>query len=667
MGRRWKWALPIVTVPTIAALFVILAIFPHSSTGAQQAPLLDRDLFFGYPEISSMKLSPDGSSVSFLKPVNGVLNVWVKGVDEPFDRARQISFATERSIVGYSWSRDGKYILYNQDKGGDENGHLFSVDVSEPRLTRDLTPIPNIQTRVVFLPKERPHEVIVGLNDRDPCYHDLYTIDITSGERTLLQRNEMQISDWVFDAHGVPRLAVRATESGDEELYRMDPDGLTLLRVTSKEDTFSPIKFHPDGQRCYCLSNCGVDRTRLILFCTSTCAEEVVDELVSSDVDLDDALFSSETGELIGTEYTDDRSHIHFLNKEWEHDYSDIASQLPRGDLFILSNSADDRRWLVVLTSDCEPGSMYLYDRNQKSLRFFYQRRPDLSRTDLATTQPIHFEARDGFCIHGYLTLPKGVTPQELPLVVRPHGGPWTRDTWGYDGEAQFLANRGYAVLFLNFRGSTGYGKAFLHAGKKQWGEKMQDDITDGVQYLIKRGIVDPKKVAIYGGSYGGYAALAGLAFTPNLYCAGISLVGPSNLLTLLATVPPYWQSARGHLKEYLGDLDNPEDVARLKRQSPLFSVRNIKAPLLVVQGANDPRVKKAESDQIVTALRGLGREVRYLVASDEGHGFLGEENRMAFAVAMEQFFARHLGGRCQDRVREATAACLERLDTEKS
>jgi dipeptidyl aminopeptidase/acylaminoacyl peptidase len=319
----------------------------------------------------------------------------------------------------------------------------------------------------------------------------------------------------------------------------------------------------------------------------------------------------------------------------------------------------DESLWIVCVRSDIDPETAYLYNRKTHQIDFLYKALPNLPSEYLAPMLPIVYTTRDGLTIHAYLTIPKGEKPQGLPLVVLPHGGPWARDTWEFDRYAQFLSNRGYAVFQMNFRGSTGYGKKFLNSGNKQWGDAMQDDITDGVLHLVQKGIADPKKIAIFGGSYGGYATLAGLAFTPDLYTAGISYVGPSNLITLLNSFPAYWATGKSYMNERVGDLQKPEDVVRLERQSPLFSARNITSPLLVVQGANDPRVKKAESDQIVIALRSLGRDVEYIVAPDEGHGFAGVENRVAFAVAMEKFLAKHLGGRCQN---EIPVAILKKL-----
>ncbi len=339
-----------------------------------------------------------------------------------------------------------------------------------------------------------------------------------------------------------------------------------------------------------------------------------------------------------------------------------MKKEIGDGDLYISSSTRDDRLHIVVVTSDTNPGLAYLYDMESGKIEFLYNPRPNLPSEHLAKMEPIKYKSRDGLTIHGYLTVPKGIKAKNLPVVINPHGGPWARDSWGYNPEAQFFANRGYATFQMNFRASTGYGKAFFNAGKRKWGEEMQNDITDGVKYLIDKGIADPNKVAIYGGSYGGYATLAGLAFTPDLYACGVDYVGVSNLLTLLSSIPPYWETARKFFNEHVGDPNNPEDVERLKRQSPLFSANKIKAPLLVIQGANDPRCKVPESQQIVIAMRDLGRDVEYLVADDEGHGFTGVENRTAIKVAMEKFFAKHLGGRYQESVKESVQESLDEM-----
>jgi len=629
---------------------------------AKLPPIIDRNVLFGDPQIAAGRLSPDGSHISFLKPYKSILNIWVKGVNEPFDAAKPVTADTIRPVRGYFWSKDGKFILYVQDKGGDENWHVYAVDPQaklEPGKDvpppRDLTPYEKVAATIYALPKGMPNVIFVGLNDRDERYHDLYRLDITTGERALVKQNDREITSWIFDLAGNLRLASKQTADGGTEILRIDADTMVVVYTCSKDETADPIRFHKDGTRVYMSTDkgAGVDLSRLILFNPATGAEELVESDPEGQVDFGGAEFSQKSDDLIATYYVGDRLRVYFKDKEWEKDYRRVRKQLPEGDVYLGSSTNDDRLMLYAVTSDVDPGAMYLYNRDTQKLSFLYRPYPDLPSKHLASMRPVVYKARDGFDIHAYLTVPKGVKEKNLPVLVMVHGGPWSRDAWGYDPYAQFFANRGYAVLQMNFRGSSGYGKKFLNAGNKQWGDAMQNDITDGAQYLIKKGIADPKQVAIFGGSYGGYATLAGLAFTPDVYAAGISYVGPSNIITLLNSIPPYWAVLKAMFNERVGDPAKPEDVERLTRQSPLFSAQNIKAPLLVVQGANDPRVKKAESDQIVVALRDLGRDVEYIVAPDEGHGFVGVENRMALAVAIEKFLAKQLGGRFQQDVPE--------------
>ncbi len=657
----------------LVALFVLQGVAAATidqSYLAKLPPIIDRDILFGDPQISGGQVSPDGKYISFRKPYKDILNIWVKGIEEPFAAAKPVTADTTRPVRGYFWSKDSRYILYAQDKGGDENWHVYAVDPmaklgpgQDVPPARDLTPYEKVAATIYAVPKATPNFIFVGLNDRDERYHDLYRIDLMTGERTLVKRNDKEISDWTFDLQGKLRLASKQTADGGTEVMRVDADTMVVVYACSKDETVSPIRFHKDGARVYMVTDKGdnVNLARLILFDPQTKKEELVESDPENQVDLGGAEFSQKTDELVATYYVGDRLRVYFRNKEWENDYKKLQKQLPDGDIYLGSSTADERLMLASVTSDLDPGATYLFNRESGKAEFLYRPYPDLPSKYLAPMKPITYKARDGFEIHGYLTVPKGVKDKNLPVLCIVHGGPWSRDEWGYDPYTQFFANRGYAVFQMNFRGSSGYGKKFLNAGNKQWGDAMQNDITDGVQYLAKKGIADSKQVAIFGGSYGGYATLAGLAFTPNVYAAGISYVGPSNIITLLNSIPPYWAVLKTMFNERVGDPAKPEDAERLKRQSPLFSAQNIKAPLLVVQGANDPRVKKAESDQIVVALRDLGRTVEYVVAPDEGHGFAGRENRTAFAVAAEKFLARHLGGRFQEDV---PANIQKRLDT---
>jgi dipeptidyl aminopeptidase/acylaminoacyl peptidase len=480
----------------------------------------------------------------------------------------------------------------------------------------------------------------------------------------LVRENKEAIASHVFDLSGNLRLALRMTPEGGAEILRIDGVFLQRIWACSEKERVHCFGFHKDGRQCYLSTNAGsdVDLERLVLLDVETGEVEEVESDPEQEVDFNAPIFSRKTEELIGTSYVGDRLRTYFTDEEWDRDYQILKTKWPWQEIVIPSMTDDDSLCIVGVSSDVDPATVYLFDRKTKKIEFLYKARPLLPIDHLASMTPVVYTARDGLTIHGYLTIPRGVEPRNLPLVAFPHGGPWSRDTWGYNAYAQLLANRGYAVLQMNFRGSTGYGKKFLNAGNKEWGDAMQNDITDGVLHLISKQIADPKKVAIFGASYGGYASLAGLAFTPDVYAAGISFVGPSNLLTLLRTLPPYWSSVKAHTYNAVGDPMIPEDLERLRRQSPLFSAANITAPLLVIQGANDPRVKKAESDQIVASLHQLGREVEYIVAPDEGHGFARAENRIAAAVAIEKFLAKHLGGRFQESISSAVSERLREL-----
>lgn len=689
---RWiKWVVIALVIASIEITIANVAVTqdnPSPSTGASTPtqnnnyleklpPLVDREIFFGNPKISGAKLSPDGKFIAFERPLNGVMNVWVKRLEEPFEAARPVTADTNRPIPGYFWSRDGRYIIYIQDKGGNENFHIYAADASATAVqgskappARDLTPSENVQARIYALPKKTPNFIIVGLNDRNPQLHDVYRLNLTTGERELLIKNEQNIASWTADLEGNIRLAVRQTSDGGTEILQVEGEKLVPVYTCSFGETCSPNRFHKDGKRVYIVANKGndVDLTRLVLFNLETQQSELVDVDPKKEVDFGGLLFSEATDELIATFYVGDRLRIYPKNEDFARNLTFLQKELPEGDLALQSITKDDRLYLVAVRSDVDPGSVYLFNRETRKVEKLYESRPELPKENLAAMRPVRYSARDGREIPAYLTTPKGVEPRNLPVVIMPHGGPWARDLWGYNPYAQFFANRGYAVLQPNFRGSEGYGKDFLNAGNKQWGTgAMQHDITDGVKYLIKQGIADPKRVGIFGGSYGGYATLAGLAFTPDLYAAGISYVGPSNILTLIKTIPPYWVPIKKSFMLRVGNPDNPEELKRLREQSPLFSAKQIKAPLLVIQGANDPRVKQAESDQIVVALRDLGREVKYLVAANEGHGFRGETNQLAVTAAIERFFAPYLGGRYQESMSAEVKKQLQALTVEVS
>jgi len=666
---------------SLLVIFLLLfsGVFVLGSSGSLQAqeagppPLIDRELFFGDPEISGAQISPDGNFIAFIKPFKGTRNIWVKRTAEPFSAAKPITADLKRPVRIYFWSRDGKYILFAQDKDGDENFNIFAVNPSDTPASgqdvpaaRNLTDAKGVRAAIYSVPRSQPDVIYVGLNDRDAAWHDLYKVNISTGERTLVRQNTERITAWYFDLKDQLRLATRSADNGDTEVLRVDEKGFTKVYSCNVFESCGPVRYHKDGQRTYMVTNKGnVDLLRLVLFNPVTGKEELVESDPEGRVDFGGATFSEVTDELIATRYLDDKARIYWKDKGFEADYKLLRQKLPNRELNFGSSTKDEQLFLISANSDTEPGESYLFDRKTKKLTLQYRIREKLVRDHLAPMKPVSYKSSDGLEIPAYLTLPKGVAPKNLPVVIVPHGGPWGRDTWGYDSIAQFLANRGYAVLQPNFRASTGFGKKFLDAGNKEWGQKMQDDVTWGAKYLISEGIADPKRIGIMGGSYGGYATLAGVAFTPDVYAAAVSIVGPSNLITLLDSIPPYWEQIRKLFHERMGDPTTPEGKAQLERQSPLNSADKIKTPLLVIQGANDPRVKKHESDQIVVALRDRKFPVEYLVAYDEGHGFARPVNNMAMFAASEKFLAKHLGGRFQESMTPEVAKRLNEINVD--
>jgi len=640
----------------------ILLLAPLASTlgaqGSSAQVLIDRELLFGNPEITGAQVSPDGEYLAFIKPWKNTRNLWVKKTEEPFSSARLLTTETKRPIGTWMWSRDGKYIAYVKDHDGDENFNIYSVDAAEAAppgadapSSRDLTGLKGVRVQLLSTPKGDSGVFYIGLNDRDKAWHDLYRLSISTGERTLIRKNTERISGWAFDLSGKLRLATRVADNGDQEVLRVDASGFTKVYSCSVFEECAPVRFHKDGKHVYMKTNKGdVDLLALVLFDPETGAVEGVESDPLKRADFGSALFSEATGELIATSYQgDERTRRYFKDKSVEADYKWLEAKLPGKEINLGSRTDDERVWLVTAAGDTEPGEAYLFDRKTRRLTAQYRIREKLTREALAPMQAIRYTSSDGLEIPAYLTLPKGSSRKGLPTLVVPHGGPWARDNWGYNPLAQFFANRGYAVLMPNFRGSTGYGKKYLNAGNGEWGRKMQDDVTWGVKYLVADGIADPKRVAIMGGSYGGFSALAGITLTPDLYRAAVDVSGPSNLMTLLNAIPPYWEAQRKIMYTRMANPGTPEGQAWMKERSPLSAAGKIKTPVLVVQGARDPRVNRAEAEQIVIALRESGIPVEYLLAPDEGHGFARPVNNMAMFMAVEKFLAAQLGGSYQE------------------
>ena len=621
-------------------------------------PIIERELIFGNPEIAAPQLSPDGKYLAFLKPWKDTRNVYVKGVDEPFSAARLLTTEAKRPIAGYFWTHDSKYILFVKDNAGDENFNVYAVDPAakpaagaEAPPSRDMTGLKGVRVALYDLPKSDPDIVYIGLNDRDKAWHDLYKLKISTGEKTLVRKNTERISGWHFDLQGNLRLAERSAENGDTEVLRVDADKFTKIYSCNVFEQCNIVRFHKDGKRAYMATNKGpdMDLSALALIDPGTGKTEIVESDPLKRVDFTGAIFSEVTEELALTQYLDDHLRRYFKDKDIEGGFNWLRAKFPGKDVGRVSWTKDEQMWAVLVTSDTEPGEVYLFNRKSHKLALQFRFREKLPREALAEMKVVQYKSSDGLEIPAYLTLPKGIPGKNLPTIIFPHGGPWGRDVWGYNPYAQFFANRGYAVLSMNFRGSAGYGKKFIDAGNNEWGKKMQDDVTWGAKYLVAEGISDPKRIGIFGGSYGGYATLAGVAFTPDVYAAAVDLFGPSNLITLLDSIPPYWEAGRQMFYQRMGNPTTPEGKALLVERSPLTSASKIKTPLMIAQGANDPRVNHAESEQIVVALRDRGFPVEYLLIPDEGHGFARPVNNMASIMATEQFFAKYLGGRAQE------------------
>ena len=633
---------------------------------AQEAPLIDREIFFDNPEIAGAQLSPDAKWMTFIKVNKGTMNIWLKKADEPFDKAKPITADTTRPIRSYFWTYDSRYVLYVQDKGGNEDFHVYAIDpfaapdaATGVQPTRDITPYEKTRAFIYNVSKKDPNKMWVGLNDRDQAWHDLYEVNIATGQRSLLRQNTDRITGWDFDWDENLRFANRSNDDGSTELLVVEKDKMTKVYEVGPLDNAYIMSFTKDNKMPYLVTNKDRNFTEMVLFDAATGKETPVEKDPLNKVDFGGAYFNDLTRELIYTEYTDAKTRLYWKDKKAEAEYKFLEGKFPGKEIGFNSMDKTQTKMLISVSSDTDPGEVYLFDRKSKKLTFQYRPRPKLDPKNLAPMEPITYKSSDGLEIPAYLTTPKGKERKNLPLIVIPHGGPWARDYWGYNAYAQYWSNRGYAVLQMNFRGSTGYGKAFINAGNQEWGQKMQDDITWGVKHLVAEGIVSKENVGILGGSYGGYATLAGVTFTPDVYKAAVAVVAPSNLNTLLASIPPYWESIRKTFYLRMGDPNTPEGKAQLERQSPLNHVDKIKTPLMIVQGANDPRVKKPEADQIVVAMREKGIPVEYICAPDEGHGFARPVNNMAYLAASEKFMAKHLGGRYQESMTPEVAKRL--------
>ena len=614
-------------------------------TTTTNVELIPRDILFGNPVKTSPQVSPDGRRMAYLAPVNNVLNVWVGTIGQ--DDYRSVTNDVERGIRFYAWAADNKHILYLQDVGGNENWRLYATNL-ESQETRDLTPFENVQARVIDRDKHFPNELLIGMNKDNPQVHDVYHLDLASGELTLVTKNPGNIVGWVTDANFKVRSALAMAPDGSLHLQvrQNEESEWTEIVTWGPEDnqTSGPVGFTLDGQSIYLQDSRDYNAGRLVKMDIATGAITVIAE--DPEYDVASTMIHPDTREIQAVAFDRDRLEWSVLDDSIKADFEYIRS-LHRGDFSINSRDDADATWIVAFTVDNGPVPFYAYDRKTRTATFLFDNQPALNEYTLATMEPFSFTSRDGLTIHGYLTLPPGEERRNLPMVLNVHGGPWARDDWGYRPDVQWFANRGYACLQVNYRGSTGYGKAFMNAGNKEWGGRMHDDLVDAVNWAVERGIADPKKVSIFGGSYGGYAALVGATFTPDVFCCAVDIVGPSNIITLIQTIPPYWAPLVSIFHQRVGDPSTEEEF--LKSRSPLFKVDQIKIPMLIGQGANDPRVKQAESEQIVEAMKSKGIPYEYMLFPDEGHGFAKPENRLKFYAAAERFLAKYMGGRYEE------------------
>ncbi|HJT30427.1 MAG TPA: S9 family peptidase [Pirellulales bacterium] len=614
-------------------------------------PLIPREVLFGNPDKAAARISPNGRRLAWLAPDEGVLNVWVAPLDN-LDAAKAVTADRKRGIRIYHWAFTNEHIIYLQDVGGDEDWHVYLVDLATSQTT-DLTPLEKVNAQITGMSHRQPNEILVSLNDRDPQVHDIHRVRLDGGERELIEKNTENFVGYLIDDDLKVRFATRMTRDGGQEVLQRDDDGQWRdFTKVPMEDTLTtqPVGFDKSGQTLYFIDSRGRNTGALTAWDLPSGEQKLLAENDRADI-----------GEVLAhpTENTIDAVSFTYQRKEWQpladsvKDDLEYLQTVTDGEITIASQSLDNQQWIVAYLLDRGPTKYYRYDRRAHKAEFLFNNRDDLEGRPLVTMHPLVIKTRDRLELVSYLTLPPGTDddgdgrPNEpVPMVLNVHGGPWARDAWGFNPLHQWLANRGYAVLSVNFRGSTGLGKEFGNAGNREWAGKMHNDLIDAVEWAVEQKIADRDRVAIMGGSYGGYATLVGLTFTPDVFACGVDIVGPSNILTLLSTIPPYWQPMVQMFKDRVGDFSSDEGKEFLRSRSPLSRVAQIARPLLIGQGANDPRVKQAESDQIVKLMKQKDIPVTYVLYPDEGHGFARPENRLSFNAVAEAFLAEHLGGR---------------------
>ena len=623
----------------VVSIVIAFLNFACSSLETSRVEKIPLESFFKNPIAGQFRISPDGQNIAALRPYRKRFNVFVRKTSGK--KWSRLTSVTDRDIASITW-KGNDIILYQRDFGGDENYHVFSVNIKTKRA-QDLTPFKNTKVRLIDdLSGISKDHVLISMNKRSKSVFDVYKLNVNSGEFELIEKNPGNYTGWVVDHKGRVRIAI-ATDGVNYTMYFKKNGAKKFQKIRSFgfKESFYPLFFAADNYNVYAHSNLGRNTKAFVLVNPETLKEKKV-IYKNKRYDVGSLKYSKRSKRLISASYTSWKRQQHFFSSKYKKIHNDIQAQLKNKEIYLTSHNKAETLFTVYAGSDRSRGQYYIYDFRKRELKHLLDPSPWLPEDQMAEVKPITYKSRDGLTIEGYLTLPKGQEAKKLPVIVNPHGGPWARDYWGFNSEVQFLASRGYAVLQMNFRGSTGYGKRFWTASFKQWGRKMQDDITDGVKWLVGQGIADADRICIYGASYGGYATLAGLTYTPDLYRCGVDYVGVSNLLTFMKTIPPYWKPYLQMLYEQVGNPNDPKDKKMLIAASPYYNADKIKAPLFVVQGAKDPRVKKSESDQIVSALRKKGVDVPYLVKENEGHGFRNEENRLEFYRKMEKFLEKH-------------------------
>ena len=613
--------------------------------------LIPRKLLFGNPDKTQARLSPDGKQLSYIASVNGVLNVWVGPVNDP-DSAKPVTNDSNRGIRMHQWAYTSKHILYIQDKGGDENWRIYGINLENGNVT-DFTPIEKVNARIESASPRTPEKIVIALNDRNPQFHDLYVLDLNTGERTLLIQNDEGFLNYTLDDEYNIRMGSRMTPDGGMDVMTRKEDGSWELFIHIPMNdalTTQVFGFDTSGQTMYLADSRKRNTSALVQYDTKTSEFTLLAE--DPRADLSGVMIHPTEHRVQAVSFTYDRRQWQILDSSIQSDL-DFLATVENGEIDVVNRTLDDQHWIVAYTVDNGPLKYYRYTRTAKQAHFLFSNRKDLEGKPLANMESVIIKSCDGLHLVSYLTLPVGSTSEgnnrpikPLPMILFVHGGPWGRDGWGFNPYHQWLANRGYAVLSVNFRASTGFGKAFINAGNKEWGEAMHNDLLDAVNWAVKEGIADKNSIAIMGGSYGGYATLAGLTFTPEVFVCGVDIVGPSNLITLLETIPPYWAPMLEMLTSRIGDHRTEEGREFLRARSPLTQADKIRKPLLIGQGANDPRVKQAESDQIVQAMQAKNIPVTYVLYPDEGHGFARPQNNMSFSAVAEAFLAGILEGR---------------------